>query len=405
MNKTFLSLFLSLLSVIAFQMAFGQASVDSTSQQEMRKAQLRIYEKQFKEYSASNKNSLALEVLQRFGQLNTAKLLEDKANMLNELNEKFIASSKERKTKLNQIRNETGSLETEIASLESANASMAARYLIFFIILIAAITLTLIWRKRVFSTLVSRLELSDRLKNQFIGLHEAGLQNEKKLAAQLRIVSDANEELLKNADFFNKIIEDKNHPENKSIRQLMTDLRQTGRIALTNGNTSDTEEPVKTNLNNLIEDISALVLVQNEQNDAAATPEISLDLEDILPEVEIYPDAFRKSVLCLYSNALESVRKKSSESPEGYQPKISITTRKLPRFVQVRIRNNGDYTFEPVNKRDFDFDDAGTGQQTQLNAEMAAKIITEQHNGELLYESGNGTHSDAIIRLQIHALH
>jgi len=390
---------------LAFQEVCGQATADSTSKQEIRKSQLRIYEKQFKEYSASNKNGLALEVLQRYGQLNTAKLLEDKSNELNEITEKFNIASKERKSKLDQIRKETGSMQTEIADLESANSSMASRYIIFFIILLTVITLTLMWRKRIYNTLVSRLELSERLKSQFIALHESGLQNDKAIAEQIKLVTIANQELLRNTDFFNKIIEDKNHPEHKSIRQLMADLRQSGRISETNEPVSDPEEIAKTNLNNLIEDISALIRLQIDQNSSSIATEINLDLEEILPEVEIYPSAFRKSVLCLYSNALESVRLKSTEQQEGYQPKISVTTRKLPRFVQVRIRNNGDQTFEPEGKGVFEFEDAGTDQQTQLNAETAEKIVVEQHNGELLYESGNGTHSDAIIRLQIHALH
>ncbi|MBK6640175.1 MAG: ATP-binding protein [Bacteroidetes bacterium] len=55
-------------------------------------------------------------------------------------------------------------------------------------------------------------------------------------------------------------------------------------------------------------------------------------------------------IFSLLTNALETVKEKKSRAPKGYEPKITITTRKLPRFVQVRIKDNGTGITEKTQK-------------------------------------------------------
>ena len=65
------------------------------------------------------------------------------------------------------------------------------------------------------------------------------------------------------------------------------------------------------------------------------------DFEKRLSPVKINPNAVGTLILNVLTNAYQSVKEQHSKGVKGYQPKITISTRILPRFLQIRIKDNG----------------------------------------------------------------
>ncbi|MBL0342063.1 MAG: ATP-binding protein [Bacteroidetes bacterium] len=123
-------------------------------------------------------------------------------------------------------------------------------------------------------------------------------------------------------------------------------------------------------------------------------------MEKILPKIDIIPDAIRIVVFNLLLNAFESVHEKKSKAPKGYQPKVTISTRKLPRFIQIRIKDNGTGISEKDTKQLLQafYTNKKSEKNSGLGLSESARIINVAHKGELLIESDPGNGSDFIIR-------
>jgi signal transduction histidine kinase len=158
-----------------------------------------------------------------------------------------------------------------------------------------------------------------------------------------------------------------------------------------------------TNLNALIDEVTDQAYHSKvlEYPDFNCT--VQKDLEKILPNVELEPAQIKSVIFSILSNAFDAIREKRSNAPKGYDPKVTITTRKLPRFVQVRIKDNGTgisfkdpkVIFEPF------FTTKNGAQHAGLGLSEAYCIMTVVHKGELLVESDSGQGTDIIIRFPI----
>ncbi|MBK8414313.1 MAG: HAMP domain-containing histidine kinase [Bacteroidetes bacterium] len=85
---------------------------------------------------------------------------------------------------------------------------------------------------------------------------------------------------------------------------------------------------------------------------------------------------------------------------------MTITTRKLPRFVQVRIKDNGTGITEKDPKKVFEpfYTTKGKDIHTGLGLSESYRIIQVLHKGELLIESDPAQGSDFIVRFPILSL-
>jgi signal transduction histidine kinase len=406
MKTIFRAFFLQILLLLLVYTGAACQNTDSVAAADPRTRQLKELNNQFKQYQSSNKNSQALEVLQRYGQLNNARLLDNKANEIKKLEDDFNLRSKERKEKLSDIRSATTDLEDEIAALEASQRSLTTRTILFFAVLIGLVILVLVVRNRVLRQVSLRLDTSLSLKKQLEETLKSSNLNDAKRRTQIKEVQNVNQELLRYVSQLERIAEDKNHSESKVVRMLLADLEQSERILSEPDLIQDNETFGKTNLNNLIRDVARLSYEEFCSQNPDFSCELSLDLEAILPEVNVQPVQLRKALFCLFLNALVSVRQKRTEAPKGYQPKITVTTRKLPRFVQIRIRDNGSGIPAYVSPDPESVFAAGneTDQQLALGVQEAQHVVVQMHKGELVFESEPGSQSDAIIRFQIHSL-
>ncbi len=161
-----------------------------------------------------------------------------------------------------------------------------------------------------------------------------------------------------------------------------------------------TKEKSVQNLNPLLDDMAHLALLWVQSEFPLFQCKLNKDLEKILPDMEFQPHSMRLAFFHLFCNAFQSVAEKAADAPKGFQPQVTVSSRKLPRFIQVRIRDNGKglnledpyQVFEPyftVRNKPFN---AGLG------LHEASVILKELHKADIIIESDTSTGTDFLIR-------
>lgn len=154
------------------------------------------------------------------------------------------------------------------------------------------------------------------------------------------------------------------------------------------------------NLNPLLDDMAHLALLWVQSEFPLFQCKLNKDLEKILPDLEYQPHSLRIAFFHFFCNAFLSVAEKAADAPKGFQPQVTVTSRKLPRFIQVRIRDNG----RGLNLKDpyQVFEPFYTIRNKPFNAGLGLHesyvILKEMHKAEINIESDPNSGTDFIIR-------
>lgn len=370
-----------------------------------RKIQLGAYRKQATELMNTNKNAPALEVLQRYGQLQEAIIIAERDSIINGLTENFNNGRMQRLQQINSKGATIKTLKSENDDIDAENLKMTRNTLLIFGILIGLAVLILLNRFRTLAGLKEQLELSNSQIKRMDGVINAVKSLDSKASDASKLHQTVDRELQHANGFLSRITGEKQHPMHKNAMTLLTGTKKAiGLFSNEPGLVAG--EKVTTDLNALIDEITDQAYYSMLNQSAEFQCTLVRDLEKILPKVDIDPHAIRIVIFSLLTNALETVKEKKSRAPKGYEPKITITTRKLPRFVQVRIKDNGTGITEKDPKKVFEpfYTTKGKDIHTGLGLSESYRIIQVLHKGELLIESDPGQGSDFIVRFPILSL-
>jgi two-component system NtrC family sensor kinase len=129
------------------------------------------------------------------------------------------------------------------------------------------------------------------------------------------------------------------------------------------------------------------------------------DFEDNIEKINVNPQDIGPVILNLLTNAFYSVNEKKKMQPEGYEPTVTISTKRVNlqqggKGVEISVRDNGlgipqnvlDKIYQPF------FTTKPTGQGTGLGLSMSYDII-KAHNGELKAETKEGEYTEFIITI------
>jgi two-component system NtrC family sensor kinase len=154
---------------------------------------------------------------------------------------------------------------------------------------------------------------------------------------------------------------------------------------------------VATDLNRAID--TAITVARGEWKYVA---EVVTDFDATLPHVVCLPAEFNQVILNLLVNAAHAIAAtlKNSEGPKGT---ITISTRHVDAFAEIRVADTGTGIPEAIRHRIFDpfFTTKGVGKGTGQGLAIAWAAIVDQHGGQLRVESTVGEGSTFIIRLPI----
>ena len=129
---------------------------------------------------------------------------------------------------------------------------------------------------------------------------------------------------------------------------------------------------------------------------------IQTDFDESIEKANIIPQDIGRVLLNLYTNAFYAVNEKRKQQPEGYEPTVVITTKKISNKVEIKIADNGNGISQRVVDKIFQpfFTTKPTGEGTGLGLSLSYDII-KTHGGEIRVESTEGEGAKFIINLPI----
>jgi two-component system NtrC family sensor kinase len=124
------------------------------------------------------------------------------------------------------------------------------------------------------------------------------------------------------------------------------------------------------------------------------------DFDNTIGKINLIPQDIGRVLLNLYNNAFYAVNEKSKLSDNGYQPTVSITTKKSGTSVTLTVSDNGNGIPQNIVDKIFQpfFTTKPTGEGTGLGLSLSYDIV-KAHDGEIKVESKEGEGSKFLILL------
>lgn len=153
-----------------------------------------------------------------------------------------------------------------------------------------------------------------------------------------------------------------------------------------------------TDINHLIE--LTTTIARNEWKNVA---NIETDLEPDLPSVPCLSDEMGQVILNILVNAAHAITEKLGDNLEGQKGTITIVTRQLENWVELRVSDTGAGIPAEIHGRIFDpfFTTKEVGKGTGQGLAIVHDVITGKHQGTITLESDVGIGSTFIIHLPI----
>ena len=131
--------------------------------------------------------------------------------------------------------------------------------------------------------------------------------------------------------------------------------------------------------------------------------EIATDLDPTLPPVPCNISAINQVVLNLLVNAAHAIADHKESSGAAGKGTITVQTRNMGEFAEIRITDTGGGIPEDIRSRIFDpfFTTKVVGKGSGQGLAIARTIITESHHGSIDFESEIGHGTTFIIRLPL----
>jgi two-component system NtrC family sensor kinase len=157
-----------------------------------------------------------------------------------------------------------------------------------------------------------------------------------------------------------------------------------------------------TDLNTMCDEYLRLAHQALRANDKSFNSLLVSDFDKTIGKVNIVPQEMGRVILNLINNVFYAVDERAKQRIEGYQPKVTVSTRKVNDKVELRVMDNGNGIPEKVLDKIFQpfFTTKPTGQGTGLGLSLAYDIV-KAHGGEIKVQSKEGEGSLFIIQLPI----
>jgi signal transduction histidine kinase len=118
-------------------------------------------------------------------------------------------------------------------------------------------------------------------------------------------------------------------------------------------------------------------------------------------KINIFAQDISRVILNLITNAFYAVNVKSKQGVPGYQPTVSVQTKRTNRGVELKVTDNGNGIPEKDREKIFYpfFTTKPAGEGTGLGLSMSFDIVTKGHGGELKMETTEGEGTTFIVYL------
>jgi len=161
---------------------------------------------------------------------------------------------------------------------------------------------------------------------------------------------------------------------------------------------SGIKEP--TDINALTDEYLRLSYHGLRAKDKSFNATMKTDFDDSIGKINIIPQDIGRVILNLINNAFYAVDEKKKQIQNGYEPTVSVSTKKNNGKVEIKVCDNGNGIPQKVLDKIFQpfFTTKPTGQGTGLGLSLSYDIV-KAHGGELKVETKEGEGSKFIIQL------
>ena len=155
-----------------------------------------------------------------------------------------------------------------------------------------------------------------------------------------------------------------------------------------------------TDINALADEYLRLAYHGLRAKDKSFNAVMKTDFDESIGDINVIPQDIGRVVLNLITNAFYAVTEKKKFSAEGYEPTVSVSTKKSRGKVEVIVNDNGNGIPQKVLEKIFQpfFTTKPTGEGTGLGLSLSYDIV-KAHNGELKVETKEGEGATFIIIL------
>jgi signal transduction histidine kinase len=164
---------------------------------------------------------------------------------------------------------------------------------------------------------------------------------------------------------------------------------------------SNKKEP--TDVNALADEYLRLAYHGMRAKDMSFNSAMKTDYDENIGLIKIISQDVGRVILNLITNAFYAVTEKKKLQQEGYEPTVTVSTKKIGNKIEVKVKDNGtgipqkalDKIFQPF------FTTKPTGQGTGLGLSLSYDIVTKGHGGELKVETKEGEYTEFSIILPV----
>jgi two-component system NtrC family sensor kinase len=162
---------------------------------------------------------------------------------------------------------------------------------------------------------------------------------------------------------------------------------------------SGVKEP--TDINALADEYLRLAYHGLRAKDKSFNATMKTDFEETVGNVRIIPQDIGRVILNLITNAFYAVTEKKKQKPDGYEPTIFVSTKKINDKIEIRVADNGNGIPQKVLDKIFQpfFTTKPTGEGTGLGLSLSYDIVTKGHGGDLKVKNKEGEGAEFIIIL------
>jgi two-component system, NtrC family, sensor kinase len=161
---------------------------------------------------------------------------------------------------------------------------------------------------------------------------------------------------------------------------------------------SGQKEP--TDINALTDEYLRLAYHGLRAKDKSFNADVKTDFDNSIGKINVIPQDIGRVVLNLINNAFYAVSEKAKQHIDGYEPAVSVRTKKVNGKVEIKVADNG----KGIPQKDLDkifqpfFTTKPTGQGTGLGLSLSYDIV-KAHGGELKVKTKEGEGSVFAIIL------
>ncbi len=158
-----------------------------------------------------------------------------------------------------------------------------------------------------------------------------------------------------------------------------------------------------TDINKLADEYFRLAYHGLRAKDKSFNATLKTDYDETIGNITIIPQDIGRVVLNLITNAFYVVDEKKKSGIEGYEPTVSVSTKKQIDKVLISVEDNGNGIPKTIVDKIFQpfFTTKPSGQGTGLGLSMSYDIVTQGHGGILKVETAEGKGTTFIISLPI----